>query len=302
MHRAFVLVLAISFPASCKRQTSADQDVIAKVGDHLITVGDLQRQIESQPRGVRARYASPERKKELLDSAVNFELLAHEAEKRGYERDPDVQRLIKQQMVNELVRREFTAKMNAEGVPDAEVERYYREHAAEFARDEEVRVSQIVVKDSARAQKLTTAAKSLAPADEPGFRDLATSNSEHEASRIRGGDLGFFDRKTSLYPQPIVEAAFGLRQVGQVAGPLKTDQGYHILRLTERRPGFARSLADVKEQIRSRLRQELRARKMDEWIAAMRSETPVKIYDDKFEALRLDIPTPPSANAQASGR
>src|SRR5262245_17940805 len=94
--------------------------------------------------------------------------------------------------------------------------------------------------------------------------------SEDDDSKLRGGDLTFFDRKTSLYPKPLVEAAFALKEVGDVSPPVQTERGYHILKLTQKRPGFTRPFAEAKRQIQTRLFQESRAKRMEQWMAEMR--------------------------------
>src|SRR5690349_16839339 len=59
---------------------------IAKVGATTITVGEFADRLSSQSPYLRARYSSPERKREFLDNMVRFELLAIEAEKRGLDK------------------------------------------------------------------------------------------------------------------------------------------------------------------------------------------------------------------------
>src|SRR5207249_10244650 len=72
--------------------------VLAKIDDVVITVGDFQGRINQQSPYVRARYTSLERKKEFLDNLVRFEVLAKEAERRGLGKDEEVVRTMKQVM------------------------------------------------------------------------------------------------------------------------------------------------------------------------------------------------------------
>ena len=131
------------------------------------------------------------------------------------------------------------------GVPDADVEKYYNAHPEEFNQKDQVRVSQILLKDKAKADKVAAEVKALSKvnmADQKAFRDLVTKYSEDEDSKPRGGDLTFIDKDTQLYPKPIVEGAFSLKEVGDVV-TVKTDKGFHILKLTQKRPGFSRPMA-----------------------------------------------------------
>src|SRR6478672_11880448 len=65
--------------------------VLAKVGDHIITLGDYAAALEHMDQFDRLRYQSPERRKELLAEMINVELLAREATAKGYDKDPAAQ-------------------------------------------------------------------------------------------------------------------------------------------------------------------------------------------------------------------
>ena len=205
--------------------------VVAKVDDAVITVGDVQERINKQSPFIRARYTTNEKKKEFLDSLIRFEVMANEAERRGYDKDPEVMRVMKQQMISKFLQKDFESKLKVEDVPDADVEKYYKEHPAEFNQKDEVRVSEIVVKDKAKADKAYAEAKALpkAPrspdAEQKGFRDIVTKYSEDEdveAARRRSRVLR---QGLDAYPKPIVEAAFKLAEVGDVAPPDQDGQG-----------------------------------------------------------------------------
>src|SRR5262249_54553864 len=152
---------------------------------------------------------------------------------RGYDKDPEVVRVKKQQMISKFLQADFESKLKVEDVPDADVEKYYKEHPAEFNQKDEIRVSQLVVKDKAKADKAFTEAKALpktqAPIptpDQKQFKDIVNKYADNEEAKRNGGDLGFFDKDTTRYPKPIVEAAFKLAEVGDVAPPMKTDTGW----------------------------------------------------------------------------
>lgn len=266
-------------------------EVVARIDDVVITVADLERQIEQaagQSAFVRARYSTPQQKREFLEQLVRFEVMAREARSRGYDRDPDVQRVFKNQMIAQLVRKEFEAKVKPEDVAEAELEKYFQGHAEEFRRPEEVRVSQIFTVDRAKAQRAAAEARALGRGGDKSFRDLVARLSEDEDSKPRGGDLTFFDRNTPNYPKPLVEAAFALGEVGDVSAPVQSDRGWHVLRLTQKRPGFSRPFAEVKNEIRMRLYREMRSKKMEEFVAEMKNK--VKVEINEAELARVTVP------------
>ena len=267
--------------------------VVAKVDDNLITVGDVQERINKQSPFIRSRYTTLDKKKEFLDNLIRFEVMAAEAQKRGYDKDPEVIRVMKQQMISKFLQKDFESKLKVEDVPDAEVEKYYNEHPDEYNKKEQVRVSEILVKDKAKADKVLTEVKALPKdgvnaADQKGFRDIVAKYSEDEDSKQRSGDLTFFDKDSVAYPKPLVEAAFKLAEVGDVAGPIKTDKGYHIIKLTQKKPGFTRPLAEVKRQIQQRLFRDLRTKSMDTFIADLRQKAKIEINEDKLNKVLID--------------
>ena len=160
--------LALSLPA-CKKNKGKGKagsggdpsQVVAKVDDAVITVGDVQERINKQSPFVRARYTTNEKKKEFLDSLIRFEVMANEAERRGYDKDPEVLRVMKQQMISKFLQKDFESKLKVEDVPDADVEKYYKEHPAEFNQKDEVRVSELLVKEKGKADKAYAEAKAL---------------------------------------------------------------------------------------------------------------------------------------------
>jgi peptidyl-prolyl cis-trans isomerase C len=284
--------------AACKpAKIKATQDnselgqVVAKVDDSVITVGDVQERINKQSPFIRSRYTTIEKKKEFLDNLIRFEVMAAEAQKRGYDKDPEVIRVMKQQMISKFLQKDFESKLKVEDVPDADVEKYYTAHPEEFNRKDEVRVSQILVKDKAKADKVAAEVKALpkgTAADQKPFRDLVAKYSEDEDSKQRAGDLTFFDKDSVAYPKPLVEAAFKLTEVGEVAGPIKGDKGFHIIKLTQKKPGFTRPLPEVKRQIQQRLFRDLRTKSMDAFISDLRKKSKIEISEDKLAKVLID--------------
>ena len=106
-----------------------------------------------------------------------------------------------------------------------------------------------------------------------------TKYSEDDDAKQRGGDLGFFDKESTRYPKPVVEAAFKLAEVGDVAPPIKTDKGFAVIRLTQKRPGFNRPLAEVKRQIQQRLFRDTRTKAMDNFVAELKKKSAIEIND-----------------------
>jgi len=134
------------------------------------------------------------------------------------------------------------------------IEAYYRAHLPEYHRPEQVRASHVLIKveQGATPEELkeaeAEAARIAADASKKGadFAKLARKYSADAGSASRGGDLGFFQRGQMV--GPFEEAAFGA-EPGVVVGPVKTQFGFHVIKVEEKRPALDRKLEDVKEEI-----------------------------------------------------
>jgi peptidyl-prolyl cis-trans isomerase C len=287
MRPAWALVV-LAFAAGCDRSQAetvkpgSPEEVVARIDGQAITRADFERHLQRQTPFVQARYASPERRKELLQNLVRFEVLAREAEKRGYGRDPDVVRFVKQRAVEEMLAKDLDAGFRPEDVPEADLARYYQTHPDLFTQKEAVRVSQIVVKDRATATQLAAQARALGSKDEKGFHRLVEQHSIDEDSKQRGGDLTFLERDDHDHPAAVIQAAYALTHIGQVSDPIETERGFHVLRLTQRRAGFLRPFEDVKRQVRNLVYQERRAKKVDQWVQEMRGRVKIEVFADKL--------------------
>lgn len=276
-------------PTRAAKAAGGEGTVLAQVDDVTITSADLRNVLAhyaSQP-FVLARYSSNEKKKELLDSLIRFQVLAIEARKRGYESDPEVVRAAKDRMVKLFTQQEFIDKVKPSDVSDAEVEKYYKDHSSDYLRPETVRASQIVVKSPARAREVLARAKALPKTDMKAFRELVTQYSEDPDSKQRGGDLMQFDAKTTQIPAAVVSAAFALKESGDLSEPVSTPQGYAIVKLTEKHPALSRSLDDSKAEIQRRLVDELRNKKKKEFVDQARQRVKIEIFEDELAKLDL---------------
>ena len=291
-----LVIVAVAILSACQAKPSADPKgsgaahvALAQVDDVIITEADLKEilgRYASQP-FVLSRYSSIEKKKELLDSVVRYNVLAIEARKRGYDRDPEVMRVAKDRMVKLFTQQEILEKVKASDVPDADVEKFYKDHAADYVRPEMVRASQILVKERAKAQKILSEVKAAPKSDLKAFRDLVAKYSEDADSKPRGGDLTLFDRATTQHPQSVVTAAFSLKEVGDVSEVVAADKGFVVLKLTDRRPALSRSREEAKPEIQRRLLDELRTKKKKDYVDEARKTIKVEIFEDQLAKLDL---------------
>lgn len=144
-------------------------------------------------------------------------------------------------------------------VSDDEIKKFYAENQSRYQTAEERRASHILIPAAASASAEEKAkAKALAEdlfkqvkANPKKFGELAAKFSKDPGSAEKGGDLGFFAR--GLMVKPFDEAAFSMK-VGEIAGPIETQYGYHVIRLDEIKPVKTTPLEAVKAQIVEEIR------------------------------------------------
>ena len=262
---------------------------LAKIDDVTITLGEFQERINRQSPYIRARYTSLEQKKEFLDSLVRFEVLAKEAYRRGLDKDPEVIRTMKQVMIQKLMRDEFDAKITADTVTDVEMKAYYDANLDEYVKPEEVRVSAIILKNKAQADRVLIEAKGDAGKTNKGFRDLVMKYSQDEESKLRGGDLRYLELTNKDVPPPIVKGAFGLENTGDVSAVVDAGNGqFYILKQTGRRKQMTKSFDDAKPQIRNKLFREKRLKAQQDFIDGLRAKAKVEIDEANLAKVRVD--------------
>src|SRR5215467_3908813 len=138
-------------------------------------------------------------------------------------------------------------------VPPADVERAYNDNIDQYSTPEQVRASHILLKTEgkddaavkAKAEDILKQAK--AGAD---FGELAKKYSEDEGSAKNGGDLDYFTRG-KMVPE-FDEVAFTL-QPGQLSDVVKSQFGYHVIKLTDKKPGTTRPFAELRQQLTDQL-------------------------------------------------
>ncbi len=169
----------------------------------------------------------------------------------------------------------------AAAVTDAEVEKFYQENISEFAQPEVVRASHILIRVDENADEATVAAKQkqaaeLAAKAKAGedFAALATEFSEDPTAKQNAGDLNFFP-KDRMVPE-FAEAAFSA-EVGSISEPVRTQFGWHVIKVTDKKDAQTLPLEQVKADIAEYLKDSQQQKAVEAVIADLRSNADVKI-------------------------
>lgn len=133
-------------------------------------------------------------------------------------------------------------------VSDADVKQYYDEHLDKYSSEEQRRVAHILVEgdDEAKAQAILDELNGGAD-----FAKLAEEKSDDFGSAENGGDLGWIER--DVMDPAFEEAAFALKNVGDTTGLVKSDFGYHIIKLEELKDSVAKPFTEVAAEIKKEM-------------------------------------------------
>jgi peptidyl-prolyl cis-trans isomerase D len=154
------------------------------------------------------------------------------------------------------------------GVTPTEVQQYYNGNITQYQTPEQVRASHILLntagKDEAAVRKQ---AEDILQQVKAGgdFAELAKKYSEDEGSKANGGDLDYFSRGRMV---PEFEAAAFALETGQVSEIVKSQFGFHIIKVVDKKPAVTRSLDEVRPQIEEQLKRQ----RADQQIATRASE------------------------------
>jgi peptidyl-prolyl cis-trans isomerase SurA len=166
-------------------------------------------------------------------------------------------------------------------VSDSDVQSYYERHMKSGA-NVQLRVSHIFIAipenaDAAKVVEREEYAKKILARAKAGedFAKLARELSEDRATRAEGGDLGYFGKEMGL-PKPVEELVFSMK-VGELGGPVRGNQGFHIIKLVDRKAKDLAPLADVKEDLRGQLRAKEMERQTKIYLSDLRKKTLVEI-------------------------
>jgi peptidyl-prolyl cis-trans isomerase C len=272
---AVCLVAVGTYYAGCARRRATDDRVLAEVSNKRFTVQDLKDRIAKLP----AYYQDivNKNKRRFLDETIMETICYEEAVRKGLERSKDVKELLeaarKKILIAKLVSTEVDEKIK---IDEAEIRRFYEEHKEEFKTPELWRASHILVSGEKEANEvMAELAKGVS------FEELARSHSI-DATADRGGDIGFF-RKDQVVPE-FEKTCMGLN-VGEMSGIVKTEFGYHIIKLTDRKMAGVEPYDKVRKVIEEELKKKKRAEMFETFAKDMRTKYGVRINEDVFASL-----------------
>jgi len=263
---AFLVTFSILW--SCQKKPEGK--IIVKVNHTALTEEQIEEFLPPEYKS----SVTLEQKKSFVQKWIENEILYQEARKKKIDQKKELQNrilnTIKDLVVMEFLDQEFGESVSA---TEEEARNFYLQNKDNFKRgEEEVRASHILLKSKTKADSVYQELKKGAD-----FTKLAQQISEDSLTASQGGDLGFFSR-SEMAPF-IAEVAFKLK-IGEVSAPIKSDYGYHILKVTDKKEkGSLRDFNLIKDQILDYLSNEKRAQKVRELVEQLLAKAKIERFD-----------------------
>jgi len=226
--------------------TEESTEVIATYAGKKLTGAEVLSEIDRLPGPSRTYLSAPDRKRQFVENLILNDLLFAEAQKAGYDKDPDIQKQVDDMRKRLVVQRLMREYQKPPVISDEDAKKYYDDHPGLYS-STQIHASHILVKDEATAKKL----HDELVADPSKFAEVAKEQSVDKASGAKGGDLGTFGQGRMV---PEFEAVAFTLKPGQMSDVVKTQYGYHIILVTDRQEGERKPFDQVKEQIKTMLR------------------------------------------------
>ncbi len=245
-----------------------ENKVVAVVDGRDITEKHISYLVETLGPQRMMQFQGDAGRKKLIEELVNQELFYSYALKNGYDKEEsyieDIE-IVKANLLKSYAIKKFLDSVEFDG---ESVKAYYEENKAEFVEPETVKASHILVSEE---EKLAEVQSAIEAGED--FAELAMKHSMCP-SKAQGGSLGFFGRG-QMVPE-FEEAVFGM-EVGNISEPVKTQFGYHVIKLEDKKPETQQEFEEVKEEIEGRLRLSAQSKAYTEKIEALKEDYKVEL-------------------------
>jgi peptidyl-prolyl cis-trans isomerase C len=192
--------------------------------------------------------STPDRMQAVKEELINREVLVQAAQKRGLDKNPEVAAQMDMARQAVLVRALFEAEVKANPITDASLQKQYEEFKKSMG-ENEYKVRHILVDKEDDAKAIIS---DLGKGGD--FAKIAKEKSKDPGSKDNGGDLDW--GPSARYVKPFADAVMTLKKGQTTIAPVKTDFGFHVIRLDDVRPLKVPAFDELKEQFRQRAQQQ----------------------------------------------
>ena len=279
--------------------------VVAEIGPEKITKSDLDRRIEylietqlsqfagylpgdqinKQKEELLKQYSTDSQRKVFLSQYIGEELLYRNAIKQGLTDSPEVRSQLKDMERSFLAAKLIEDRYRSDiKITQVDLENYFQANKEKYVRPERVKIGHILVKNEYKAREVR---KRLANGED--FDSLASELSMDEETRERGGELSNWIEKGETnniagitIPDTAMDAIFSLEKGNIVDEDIKSDKGFHILKILEKEGARQLDFNEVRERVALELRSRKETEVREDLLEKLRQEYDVVIHNSAF--------------------
>ena len=231
--------------------------VLATVNGKEITEQDVYAFLSELDPQIAAQFSSPDGVKRLVNELVNGEMLYLYAMENSFDQEEDFKSELERVKANILKKYAVNKMLSDVSATEDEIAQFYNDNSERFQKPEAVRASHILVDEFEKAKEIQDEIHQGL-----SFEEAAQKYSTCPSRQV-GGDLGEFERG-KMVPE-FEEAAFNLKE-GELSEPVKTQFGYHLIKLQYKNEARLRTIDEVREQIKQQV---IRAKQEEKYFNTM---------------------------------
>lgn len=225
-----------------------NQEVLAVVAGENITNADLDAFLQSLPQEQRMYASNPQFRKQCLEQLIAYRVYAKLGEEMKLEETAEFKAIMENARKDILAQMAIGEVLKSVTVTDEEVKEFYEANQQRFQKGATVSAKHILVKEEAECKAILESITK----GEKTFEDAAKESSTCPSGQ-RGGDLGEFGKGQMV--KEFEDAAF-TAEIGQVVGPVKTQFGYHLIKVEKKNEEKVSEFAEVEASIKRNLAQQ----------------------------------------------
>ncbi len=250
------------------------ETTLATVNGKPVTTFEADNYVAQTQPGAKYENLPADQKKLVVDRLIERALFIDQAKKEGMEKDPEYLKLLERDKDELLVQTWIKKQFDNTVVSDSEAKAYYDKHKDEFKIPEQVHARHILVKTEKEAQDIIDQLKSLKDdAIKNKFIELAKSKSTGPTGP-RGGDLGFFGPGQMV--KPFNDAVFAMKKGEVSSEPIKTQFGYHVIYLEDKKESKTIPYDEAKSRIIALLKQKAFSAKMSKLAESLKEKAKIE--------------------------
>ena len=226
----------------------SEQNILVTVNGVNITNADVDAYIAKMPQDQQAYAAYPQFREHVLKQLIAFELYAKMGEDENMEETEDFKAALAKAKKEILAQTAINSVLKGIEVAEDEMQAFYKENPEHFTEPESAQAKHVLVAEEEKALEIMGAITK----GEITFEDAAKEYSSCPSS-AQGGDLSEFGRGQMVpeFDQVAFEA-----EIGKVVGPVKTQFGYHLIKVENRKEASVMAFDEVKDYIHTTMLQQ----------------------------------------------